>query len=303
EESRAESPESRRDSRLAESRAESPESRRDSRLEESRAESREPRRDSVDAGYTRAELMAVASSREIGDGEIAFIGTGLPMLGAMLAKAMHAPNAILVYEAGIVDARPKRTPVSIGDGCLVPGAAMCCGLTEALGTILQRGWVDVGFLGAAQISPHGDLNTSVIGTYENPKVRLPGSGGGNDIGSLARRTIVLMSQDRRKFVPEVDYITTPGWLGPPGTREETGLPRGGPARVITNLGIYGFDGSREMVLESYHPGISVQEIQENVSWEIQMAPEVGETDPPSEEELQLLREEFDPQGIFLGGRE
>ena len=257
----------------------------------------------MDTGYTRAELMAVASSREIRDGEIAFIGTGLPMLGAMLAKALHAPSAILVYEAGIVDARPKRTPVSIGDGCLVPGAAMCCGLTEALGTILQRGWVDVGFLGAAQISPHGDLNTSVIGTYESPKVRLPGSGGGNDIGSLARRTIVLMSQDRRKFVPEVDYITTPGWLGPPGTREATGLPRGGPARVITNLGIYGFDASREMVLESYHPGVSVDEIQKNVSWEIHMAPEVGETDPPTEEELRLLREEFDPQGIFLAGRE
>ncbi|MBI3286771.1 MAG: CoA-transferase subunit beta [Chloroflexi bacterium] len=253
--------------------------------------------------FSLAELMAVASSRQIQDGEIAFIGTGLPMLGAMLAKALHAPNAILIYEAGIVDARPKRTPVSIGDGCLVPGAAMCCGLTEALGTILQRGWVDVGFLGAAQINKYGDINTSVIGDYYHPKVRLPGSGGGNDIGSLAKRTVIMMAQDKRKFVEQVDYITTPGWLGPPGTREAAGLPRGGPAKVITNLGIYAFDENREIYLESHHPGISIEKIKQNVSWEIAISPDVRETEPPTDEELHLLREQFDPQGIFLGGRE
>lgn len=254
--------------------------------------------------YTLAELMAVCSSREIKDGEIAFIGTGLPMLGAMLAKARHAPNAILVYESGVIDGRPQRTPISIGDACLAPGSAMLCGLLEVFGSVLQPGFVHVGFIGAAQIDVFGNINTSVIGSYEQPKVRLPGSGGGNDIGSLSRRTVVMMAQDARKFVRQVDYVTTPGYLDGPGGRERVGLPRGGPARVITNLGVYGFAAeSKHMYLETYHPGITVEKIKQNVAWEIAVAPDVHETAPPSAEELQLLREKFDPLGIFLGGRE
>lgn len=253
--------------------------------------------------YTLAELMAVHAGRQIKDGEVAFIGTGLPMLGAMLAKRLHAPNAIMVYESGVIDARPKRTPVSIGDACLVPDSAMVGGLVEAIGFLLQGGHVDVGFIGAAQIDLHGNINTSVIGDYRNPQVRLPGSGGANDIGSLAKRIVIMMAQDRRKFVEKVDYITTPGYLGGKGARQEVGLPRGGPAKVITNLGIYSFDENCEMYLESYHPGITLEKIKENVSWEIKVSPNVRETEPPTEEELHLLREEFDPQGIFLGGRE
>lgn len=253
--------------------------------------------------YTLSELMAVHAGRQIKDGEVAFIGTGLPMLGAMLAKRLHAPRAIMVYESGVIDARPKRTPVSIGDACLVPDSAMLGGLVEAMGFLLQAGHVDVGFIGAAQIDIHGNINTSVIGDYRNPQVRLPGSGGANDIGSLAKRIVVMLAQDKRKFVERLDYLTTPGYLWGKGARQEVGLPRGGPAKVITNLGIYGFDENLEMYLQSYHPGITIDKIEENVSWEIKISPQVGETEPPTPEELQLLREEFDPQGIFLGGRE
>src|SRR3990172_12680576 len=162
--------------------------------------------------YRRTELMAICAAREVRDGEVAFIGTGLPMLGGMLAKHLHAPHSILVFESGVVDARPTRTPLSIGDACLVPGSVMLGGLTEVFGLILQPGYVDVGFIGGAQVDVHGNLNTTVIGPYDAPKVRLPGSGGANDIGSLAKRVIVMMKQDARKFVKKVDYITTPGYL-------------------------------------------------------------------------------------------
>lgn len=252
--------------------------------------------------FKLTELMAICAAREIRDGEVAFIGTGLPMLGGMLAKATHAPRAILIFESGAVDSRPTRTPLSIGDACLVPGAAMLCGLSEVFGLILQPGHVDVGFIGGAQIDRFGNLNTTVIGDYRAPKVRLPGSGGGNDIGSLAKRTVVMMKQDARKFVPTVDYVTTPGYLDGPGGRERVGLPRGGPAVVITDKGVYRFDAAtKEMYCESYHPGLGADGIRMNASWPIRIAADVRETKPPTAEELRVLREECDPEGIFLGG--
>jgi len=256
----------------------------------------------TEAGWKLTELMAICAAREIKDGEIAFIGTGLPMLGGMLAKATHAPHALLIFESGVVDAHPKRTPLSIGDACLVPGAAMLGGLTEVFGLILQPGHVDVGYIGAAQIDRFGNLNSTVIGDYYAPKVRLPGSGGANDIGSLAKRVIVMMKQDARKFVQKVDYITTPGYLDGPGGRERAGLPRGGPSTVITDMGVYGFDpATKEMICLSHHPGLSVEEIRKNVSWPIRIADDVHETAPPTAEELRVLRETCDPEGIFLGG--
>lgn len=254
------------------------------------------------ADFSLVELMAVCSAREIKDGDITFVGTGLPMLGAMLAKALHAPHCILIYESGVVDGRPERTPISIADPCLVPNSAMLCGLLEVFGAILQPGYVDLGFIGAAQIDKHGNINTSVIGDYYHPKARLPGSGGANDIGSLAKRTCVIMMQDQRKFVAKIDYCTTPGYLDGPGARERAGLPRGGPSKVITNLGIYGFDDDCEMYLISYHPGVTIEHIRENVAWALKVSPSVHETAPPTSEELRLLREKFDSTGIFLGRR-
>jgi len=251
--------------------------------------------------YRRTELMAICAAREVRDGEVAFIGTGLPMLGGMLAKHLHAPHSILVFESGVVDARPTRTPLSIGDACLVPGSAMLAGLVEVFGLLMQPGYVDVGFLGAAQIDRFGNLNTTAIGAYGSPKVRLPGSGGGNDIGSLAKRFIVMMKQDVRKFVPRVDYVTTPGYLDGPGGRERAGLPRGGPAAVITDLGIYRFDeDTKEMVLASVHPGVRIEDIKENVAWEIRLPERVRATKAPTKRELRVLRTKCDPQGIFLG---
>jgi len=245
--------------------------------------------------------MAICAAREIRDGEIAFIGTGLPMLGGMLAKYTHAPHCIMIFESGVVDARPKRTPLSIGDACLVPGSVMLGGLTEVFGLLMQPGYVDVGFLGAAQIDRWGNLNTTVIGDYRSPKVRLPGSGGANDIGSLAKRFIVMMKQDARKFVERVDYITTPGYLDGPGGRERAGLPRGGPSAVITDLGVYRFDeATKEMYLDSVHPGVSVEDIRKNVSWDLRVPPKVKQTKPPTNRELRILRTKCDPEGIFLG---
>ena len=251
--------------------------------------------------YTRAELMAICAAREIRDGEVAFIGTGLPMLGGMLAKHTTAPHCIMVFESGVVDARPTRTPLSIGDACLVPGSVMLAGLTEVFGLLMQPGHVDVGFIGAAQIDRHGNLNSTVIGDYGNPKVRLPGSGGANDIGSLAKRVIMMMKQDARKFVERLDYLTTPGWLDGPGGRERAGLPRGGPSAVITDLGIYRFDAStKEMYLDSHHPGVTPEEIRSNVSWHLAIPEGVKRTKSPTKRELRVLRTKCDPEGIFLG---
>src|SRR5512136_3024445 len=244
--------------------------------------------------YKRTELMAICAAREILDGEIAFIGTGL-------AKHTTAPHCLMIFESGVVDARPQRTPVSIGDACLVPGSVMLCGLTEVFGLLMQAGHVDVGYIGGAQIDKFGNLNTTVIGDYRSPKVRLPGSGGANDIGSLAKRTIIMMKQDRLKFVKKLDYLTTPGYIDGPGGRERAGLPRGGPACVISDMGVYRFDPqTKEMFLESNHPGLAVDELRENVSWDLAVSPKVRTTKPSTKRELQVLRTKCDPEGIFLG---
>jgi glutaconate CoA-transferase subunit B len=250
--------------------------------------------------YTLLELMAVCSAREIKNKDVVFVGTGLPMLGAMLAKATHAPESVLIFESGVVGARPARTPVSIGDPCLVPNSTMLCGLLEVFGVFLQKGYVDTGFIGAAQIDKFGNLNSTVIGDYFSPKVRLPGSGGANDIGSLAHKTVIMMKQDKRKFVEKVDYCTTPGYIDGPLGRKNAGLIRGGPYRVITNLGTYGFDKeTKEMYLETYHPGVTIEDIKNNVSWPIKISEDVHATPEPTAKELDLLRNKFDPQGIFL----
>lgn len=255
----------------------------------------------ADLGYKRTELMAICAAREIRDGEIAFIGTGLPMLGGMLAKHTTAPHCLMIFESGVVDARPQRTPVSIGDACLVPGSVMLCGLTEVFGLLMQAGHVDVGFLGAAQIDKYGNLNTTAIGDYFHPRARLPGSGGANDIATSAKRFIVMLTQDIRKFVTKLDYVTSPGYLDGAGARERAGLVRGGPSAVISDLGLYRFDEqTKEMYLDSYHPGVTVEDIRKNVAWELRVSPRVHETKPPSARELRVLRTKCDPEGIFLG---
>jgi glutaconate CoA-transferase subunit B len=247
--------------------------------------------------------MVLAAARAIEDRDVVFVGVGLPNLAVNLATRLHAPNAQLVYEAGVYGARPTRLPLSIGDPCLVTGALQVMPMAETFQFFLQGGRIDVGFLGAAQIDRFGNLNTTVIGKdYHHPKVRLPGSGGAAEISWLAKKTVILLSQKRNKFPEELDFRTSLGHHQGAGSREALGAPGRGPERVITNLGVYGFDpDSREMVLEAIHPGVDLDEVRAEVSWPLLVKEPLETTLPPGEEALKLLREELDPKGIYLGG--
>ena len=249
--------------------------------------------------FTLQEMMAVAAARELKDGEKVIIGTGLPLLGAFLAQKTHAPNMVAIYESGAIDCKPLETPFSVADAVLVPGAAMQGGLMEGLG-IVHAGELDVGFLGGAQIDKYGNLNTHVIGDYDNPKVRFAGSGGSNDIGAGCKRTIVMMLQQKQRFPEKVDFLTTPGYFNGGRAREKYGFFGGGPSVVISTMGIMRFESeTKEMYLESYHPGVSVDQIRENTGWDLKVAPNVHETERPSSELIRILREECYPTGVFL----
>jgi glutaconate CoA-transferase subunit B len=252
--------------------------------------------------YTRSELMAIAAARELKDGETVFVGIGLPNLAANLAKRMHAPNLIMVYEAGVIGANPSRLPLSIGDPCLVTGSQSVCTMFEVFSLYLQAGRIDVGFLGGAQIDKYGNINSTVIGDYEKPKVRLPGSGGGCDIALLAKRVLIITPHEIRRFPEKVDFVTSPGFLGGKMERQKLKLEGGGPVRVITDLAILGFDKETgEMVLESVHPGVSVEDVKKNTGWDLKVSKDLKVTEEPSEKELLTLRE-LDPKGIYLGKR-
>jgi acyl CoA:acetate/3-ketoacid CoA transferase beta subunit len=250
--------------------------------------------------YTPTEMMIVAASRLLEDGKTVFTGTGMPILAALLAKLTHAPNLVICYEAGgMGPERPPTIPISVGDSMTTYKAIMAASLDYVM-TFIQAGYGEFAFLGAAQIDMYGNINTTVIGPYEKPKVRLPGSGGANDFGSLCWRTIILMRQDKQRFVERVDYITTPGYLTGPGAREGAGLPRNtGPWRVVTQLGVYGFDEQdKRMTLLSVHPGVSIKDVQENSSFPIKIPERVEVTPEPTDEELRVLRS-LDPYGVVL----
>ena len=245
------------------------------------------------------EYMAVAAAREIGDGEVAFIGTGLPMVAAYLAKATHAPDARLLFESGIVDPDPVELARGVGDFRLLHGATKVAGMWFSL-SLLQQGKVDIAFLGTAEIDPYGNLNSTVIGSYDRPTVRLPGSGGANDMASLARRFVVICRQDTRRFVERLNYTTTPGFLDGPGGRERAALPGGGPVRVITDLAILGFDpDTRRMRVEQLYPGVSLWDVQDSTGFELPAAADLREAPAPSAAQLKLLRERIDPAGVYV----
>ena len=251
--------------------------------------------------YNTTELMACVASRVLENNKTVFVGTGLPLVASMLAQRLHAPDLVLIFEAGGIGPKLPMIPISVGDSRTYYKSVMAASMDYAMG-IAQQGLVDYGFLGAAQIDKYGNLNTTVIGEHSKPKVRLPGSGGANDVGSLCTRTIILMRQDRRKFVNKLDFLTTPGYLKGPGSREKTGLPEDtGPYRVITQLAVMGFhDDSKEMTLVSVHPGVTVDGVKENTSFDLLTPDKVDVTEPPNQEELKLLRETIDPQGIVIG---
>jgi glutaconate CoA-transferase subunit B len=251
-------------------------------------------------GFTRQELMAAAAAREFRDGDVCFIGTGLPMVAAYLAKYTHAPDAVLIFESGIVDARPRELATGVGDYRLLTGCAKAADLYYTL-SLLQGGFVDLGFLGAAEIDPFGNINSTVIGDYHRPKVRLPGSGGANDIASLADRVAVIVPHERRKLVARLAYLTTPGYLDGPGARQRAGLPGSGPTHVITDLAVLGFNPeTRRLWVESLHPGVQLEQVQANTGFAIEAAPGLHTTPPPSAEQVRLLRQVIDPEGIYIG---
>lgn len=253
------------------------------------------------ADYTPGELMVAAAAREIGDGEVVFVGMRLPLLAFCLARATHAPRAIGLFENGVVRDSPARAfLVTMSDGPNVEGALWCTEMREIMGC-LQAGRVDLGFIGGAQIDRFGNLNTTYVGPPERA-TRLPGSGGGGDIACLSRRHIVIMAHERRRFVERVDYVTSPGHGEGGDWRRRVGLPGGGPSAVITTLGVLRFDPeSREMVLASTHPGVTVAAVRGATGWPLACAETLEETRPPSADELGVIRR-FDPDGFWTRDR-
>jgi len=249
--------------------------------------------------FSTLELMAVCGSRQIKNSEVVFIGTGLPLIAAMLAKKTHATRAKIVYEAGFIDSNAKEIALSIADSRLGYRASAAIGLIETLGLMLQGGHVDLGFVGAAQIDEYGNINTTYIGSFEKPTVRLPGSGGGNDIISSAKRIVVMMTHEKRKMVKKLDYLTSPGFLDGNGAREKAGLIGGGPSLVVTNLCQMDFDPETKHIrLATLHPGVTVNQVTENSGFDLIIPEKVPITEAPTCEQLELLRK-IDPKGIYI----
>src|SRR5512137_1825644 len=246
--------------------------------------------------YSPTELLICSAARLMEDGATAFIGTGIPML----AQRMQAPNLVPVFEFGGAGAILENLPRAVGERRTFHRAFSATGICDVV-EAAQRGFIEYGFLGGAQIDAHGNLNTTTIGDHDHPKVRLPGSGGGNDVGSHCWRTIAIMRHDKQRFVPRLDFVTTPGYLTGPGAREAAGLPRRtGPYRVVTSLAILGFHPeSKRMMLLKLQPGVTVAQVVENTGFELIIADQVEENAAPTEEELRILREEVDPEKIYL----
>ena len=235
--------------------------------------------------YTLNELMCVLAAREIADGDVVFVGIGLPNLACNLARATHAPNMVLIYESGAVGAVPDRVPPSIGDPALVTGSLMVCSMSDVFQCFLQNGKIQVGFLGGAQVDKRGNINTTVVGAYESPKVRLPGSGGACEIAIHAQRVLIVAKLDKRAFPEKVDFITSTG--------ERV-------KKVITNMGILERGSeSGELELAALYPNVTVEQVQANVGWKLSVREPLLQAEPPTQREISLLREKLDPQKLHI----
>jgi glutaconate CoA-transferase, subunit B len=249
-------------------------------------------------GVTASELLAVLSARQLKDGQLVFAGVGIPLLAATLAQRLSCPGLTILFEGGVIGAfiEPGRLPPSTNDQRCTSRANMVLGSAEVL-LLLQRGYIDVGFMGGAQIDQFGNLNSSFIGDPAHPKTRLPGTGGGNDISSLTAM-IVAMKHEKRRFVEQVDFITSPGWLRGCRSRHDSGLPVGGMFRVVTDLAVFGFDAdTRRMTVVAMNPGVTKQQVQENTGFEVVFAADAGVTEPPTDYELEVLRD-LDPDRLY-----
>jgi glutaconate CoA-transferase subunit B len=250
------------------------------------------------ASYTASELLSVMSARLLRDGQVVFAGVGIPLLAATLAQRLHAPGLTILFEGGTIGAfvEPGKLPPSTNEQRCTRRANMVLSSTDVL-LLLQRGYVDVGFMGGAQIDQYGNLNSSFIGDPQHPTSRLPGTGGGNDIASLTQM-IVAMKHEKRRFVKAVDFVTSPGFLTGDNNRRDAGLIAGGMYRVVTDLGMLGFDeGSKRMKLLAVHPGVTAEQVQQNTGFELLIAAALPVTDPPTEDELAVLRH-LDPDRLY-----
>ena len=248
--------------------------------------------------YTAGELLAVMSARLLCDGQVVFAGVGIPLLAATLAQRLHAPGLTILFEGGTIGAyvEPGQLPPSTNEQRCTRRANMVLGSTDVL-LLLQRGYVDVGFMGGAQIDQYGNLNSSFIGSPDRPTTRLPGTGGGNDIASLTQM-IVAMKHEKRRFVERVDFVTSPGFLAGGASRRDAGLIAGGMFRVVTDLGLLGFDEqSKRMILLALHPGVTAAEVQANTGFELLPTADLPVSEPPSENELAVLRH-LDPDRLY-----
>src|SRR5574338_1053822 len=249
--------------------------------------------------YSSAELMIINAARLLRDGDVVFVGVGQPNLACNLAKRTHAPNLVMIYEAGVIGAEPARLPLSIGDPTLVSGALSVVSMYDIFANYLQRGNVDVGFMGGAQIDRYGNINATVIGDYAHPKVRLPGSGGSQEIAAWANRCYIMTPHQKRRFPEKVDFLTSAGFLGGRAQRAETGVRGGGMLAVVTDLGILEPDETGELVLTALHEGKTVEQAKANTGWDLKVAPQLRMTELPTEKELRILHEELEPKGIYL----
>ncbi len=251
--------------------------------------------------FTAIELMICCAARTLENGRSVAVGTGIPCAAAMLAQKTHAPDLVIMFEAGGLAPQLPTMPISVGDSRTFHRGIMASSMCEIM-QFAQRGMVDYTFLGGAQIDPFGNLNSTVAGNHKKPTVRFPGSGGANDLASLCWRTMVVTQQNARRFVKKLDFLTTPGYLTGPGAREEAGLPPGaGPYRVITDLGVYSYsEKTCRMQLHSLHPGVSIDQVQSATGFRMDVADQVDRTAVPTEDELRILRDEVDPRRYILG---
>ncbi len=249
--------------------------------------------------FTSSEMMIVSAARALEGVRTVFVGVGQPNIACNLARHTVAPDLELIYESGVYGARPARLPLSIGDPTLVTGATAVMPMADLFGLYLQGGLIEVALLGGAQIDRYGNLNTSVIGDYARPKVRLPGSGGACEIAINAQRVFVIMRLSNRSFVEKLDFYTSAGYLDGGHAREKLDMPGKGPKLIVTDKAIFDFENAeREMQLISLHPGAALEEIREGIGWDVRIADQVGTTPSPTEEEIRLIRIELDPGGMY-----
>lgn len=251
--------------------------------------------------YSSAELMIVNAARLLNDGDVVFVGVGQPNLACNLAKRTHAPNLVMIYEAGVIGAEPERLPLSIGDPTLVSGSLSVVSMYDIFANYLQRGNVDVGFMGGAQIDKYGNINATVIGDYDHPKVRLPGSGGSQEIAAWANRCYIMTPHQKRRFPEKVEFMTSAGFINGHTDRKDRGLRGSGMVGVVTDIGFMEPNEEGEMILTALHPNKTVEEAKANTGWGLKVAENIKVTEPITRKELKILHEELDPTGIYLKG--